>query len=770
MATSFVDALRSDPKFTAQVQAWHTVAAKDGHYAPFPEGLDSRLALGLQQRGVDQLYSHQAQAFLAARAGDHVLIATPTASGKSLCYNLPVMQTLLENPEARALYLFPTKALSQDQQSELNETTLGADLGLKIATYDGDTQPSLRAAARETGQIIISNPDMFHSGILPNHPKWIKFLKNLRYVVIDEVHSYRGVFGSHVANVIRRLRRVAAFYGANPTFILCSATIGNPQEHAQNLLGSPVELVAESGAPTGTKHFVLYNPPLVDRVQGIRRGTVNEAQALAVKVLTAGQKVIVFARSRVRVELISSYIKEKLANLYTDNQRIRVESYRGGYLPNERRQIEKGLREGSIQGVVSTNALELGIDIGGLDVAILAGFPGSISSVWQQAGRAGRRQTESLAILIASAAPLDQYLVRNDRYFLDRPPESAFINPDNPYVLMEHVKCAAFELPFEGRGTTVEDKWFPMASPFLAVLEEEGTVRLTGGKWYWSGLAYPAENISLRSATAENVVIVDTTGGKNQVLGEMDRPSAKEMLFPQAIYLHRDRQFIVLELNLKERRCYVEQREVNFYTDAVVKTDLKVLHEDSRTKGPGCTLILGDVLVRSQVSRFKKLKFHTHENIGYGEVAMPEEEMHTRALALVFDRGAATEALEGLDDELKGPAMARMGHLIHAVAPAFLLCQSQDFGVSERLRDPHFGTPTVYIYDQSPGGSGLAEALADQLEKVLAAAVDLVEACPCREGCPSCVGPREPEEVGLNPKEGLKTLLRGWLGRGSGTP
>ena len=769
MDQSFVETLRRDPTFTAQVQAWHTFPSRQGRYEDYPSDLDPRLATALGKRGVAKLYEHQARVWAAARAGRHVLVATPTASGKSLCYNLPVMQTLLEHPEARALYLFPTKALSQDQQSELNETTLGADLGLKVATYDGDTPQSLRASARETGQIVISNPDMFHSGILPNHPKWIKFLKNLRFVVIDEVHTYRGVFGSHVANVIRRLRRVAAFYGASPTFILCSATIGNPQDHAQALLGSGVELVDESGAPTGKRHFVLYNPPLVDRVQGIRRGTVNEAQALAVRVLTAGQKAIVFARSRVRVELIASYIKERLANLYTENQRIRVESYRGGYLPNERREIEKGLRDGSIQGVVSTNALELGIDIGGLDVAILAGFPGSVSSVWQQSGRAGRRQTESLAIVIASSAPLDQYLVAHDRYFLDRPPESAYINPDNPYILMEHVKCAAFELPFQGKLGAVDDSCFPQVAPYLSVLEEEGTVRHTGGRWYWSGLAYPAENISLRSSSAENVVIVDTTGGKNQVLGEMDRPSAKEMLFPQAVYLHRDRQFFVLDLNLAERRCYVEERDVNFYTDAVVKTDLKVLHEDRRFPGPGCSLVLGDVLVRSQVSRFKKLKFHTHENIGYGEVALPEEEMHTRSLALLFDGGPAGQALEGLPEELKGPAMARIGYLLQAVAPAFLLCQSQDFGVSERLRDPHFGVPAVFVYDQSPGGSGLAEALAGHLNQVLGAAADLVAACPCAEGCPSCIGPRDPEEeVGLNPKAGLSLLLGGWLGRGPG--
>lgn len=761
--SSFLDSLRSDPTFMAQVQACHTFPARPGQTVAFPADLDPKLAEGLHQRGILGLYSHQAQAFNAARSGRHVLVATPTASGKSLCYNLPVMQTLLEHPEARALYLFPTKALSQDQQAELNETTLGANLGLKIATYDGDTPASLRTSARETGQIIVSNPDMLHSGILPNHPKWIKFLRNLRYVVVDEVHTYRGVFGSHVANVLRRLRRIAAFYGAEPQFIACSATIGNPQAHAEALLGSPVEVVDQSGAPSGQKHFVLYNPPLVDRVQGIRRGTVNEAQAMAVKVLTTGQKAIVFARSRTRVELIASYIKERLANLYTENHRIRVESYRGGYLPHERREIEKGLREGTIQGVVSTNALELGIDIGGLDVAILAGFPGSVSSVWQQSGRAGRRQTESLAILIAGSSPLDQYMVLHDRYFLDRPPEAAFINPENPYILMEHVKCAAFELPFVGRLGTVDDQEFSQVGPYLGVLEDEGTVRHTGGKWYWSGLAYPAENVSLRSATAENIVIVDTTGGKNQVLGEMDRASAKEMIYPQAVYLHRDRQFIVLDLDLQERRCSVEEHEVNFYTDAEVKTDLKVLHEDQTLPGPGCRLVLGDVLVRSQVSRFKKLKFHTHENIGYGEVSLPEEEMHTRSLAVIFE-GPAGDSLEALPLELQGPTMARLGHLLKAVAPAFLLCQSQDFGVSERLKDPHFGAPTVFVYDQSPGGSGLAESLVDRLPLVLRAGAELVTSCPCLEGCPSCVGPRDPEEeIGLNPKEGIRRLLQGWL-------
>lgn len=778
----FLANLRSDGDFMGNVRRWHTNEARPGIYAQFPPDLDGRIADGLRKRGLDRLYSHQAEAFAETQAGRHILVVTPTASGKTLCYNLPVMQAILDQPEARALYLFPTKALSQDQQSELNELTLGAELGIKIATYDGDTPSSLRSSARETGQIIISNPDMLHSGILPNHPKWIKFLKNLRYVVIDELHSYRGIFGSHVANVIRRLQRIAAFYGAYPVFICCSATIGNPLEHAIAMLHLPVSLIDQSGAPTGRKHFILYNPPLVDRVQGIRRGTVNESQAVAVKALKAGVKTIVFAKSRVRVELISSYIREKLASFYTDNHGIRVESYRGGYLPQERRSIEKGLRDGSIQGVVSTNALELGIDIGGLDLSIMAGFPGSMASVWQQAGRSGRRSSESAAILIASSSPLDQYMVGHEDYFLGRMAEHAFINPDNPYVLMDHVKCAAFELPFLVQETNGDpsspqtgDVFFPQAAPWLAILEEEGVVRKTGGRWYWAAQSYPAEAISLRSAMAENIVIIDTTQGRNEVIGEMDRPSAKELIFPQAVYLHRGRQFLVIELDLEHRRCYVEERELNFYTDAVVKTDLKVLHEDQRLAGPGLELVLGDVLVRSQVSRFKKLKFHTHENIGYGEVALPEEEMHTRFLVLALQAApadgtsdSARSALEGLDEGLKGPVLVRLGVLLKAVAPAFLLCQAQDFGVSERLRDPHLGCPTLYIYDSYPGGSGLAEAMVDRLPQILVAARDLVAACGCAEGCPSCIGPRNPEEeIGLNPKEGMLNFLAAWLGPAS---
>ena len=758
----FVKTLISDKDFMLGVKAWHIEEEKSGKYAPFPLDLDPKLVIGLKSRGMNKLYSHQRQCYDSARSGKNFLVVTPTASGKTLCYNLPVMQSLLENPDARALYLFPTKALSQDQQSELNEITLGAELGIKIATYDGDTPSSLRTSARETGQIIISNPDMLHSGVLPNHPKWIKFLKNLKFIVVDELHTYRGVFGSHVAGVFRRLRRICAFYGSHPQFLCCSATIGNPQSHFHTLLEQELDLVDVNGAPSGKKHFMLYNPPLVDKVQGIRRGTVNESQSLAVKALRAGVKTIVFAKSRVRVELISNYIKENLKSFYTNNHGIRVESYRGGYLPQERRSIEKGLREGSIQGVVSTNALELGIDIGGLDFSIMAGFPGSIASIRQQAGRAGRRASESLAILIASSNPLDQYLVQNGDYFFERTPEQAFLNPDNPYIFMDHIKCAAFELPF----SVSDDPWFPQAGPYLEILEEEGTVRKSGGRYHWSHQSYPAETISLRSATADNIIIIDITGGKNSVIGEMDRPSAKELLHPHAVYLHRDRQFMVKDLDLDSRRAMVDEQEVNYYTDAVVKKDLQVLHEDHRRENTGVTLVIGDVLVRTQVTKFKKLKFHTHENIGFGEVSLPQEEMHTRSLTILFDHGQGQMSLEALPSGLQGPILIRLGNLIKAVAPAFILCQSQDIGVSQRLRDPHWNYPAIHIYDQYPGGSGLAEALSENLNPILLACLDLTKNCTCQEGCPSCIGPRDPqEEINQNPKIFLIQFFNSWLSR-----
>jgi DEAD/DEAH box helicase domain-containing protein len=754
--------MEADPEFTSCVTRWEKLAPRPGVYEPLPGDLHPRLRDALEERGIERLYSHQAAAWRTAREGRNFVVVTPTASGKTLCYNLPVLQSILENPARRALYLFPTKALSQDQQSDLNEAVLFGDLAVKICTYDGDTPASLRVSARETGQIVISNPDMLHSGILPNHPKWIKFFKSLSFIVIDEIHTYRGVFGSHLANLIRRLKRITDFYGVNPRFICCSATIGNPLELTERILGESVELVDDNGAPAGEKHIILYNPPLVDRVQGIRRGVVLESQRLALRFLKGGVKTIVFARSRIGTELIASYINTKLENTFTDNSRIRVESYRGGYLPGERREIESGLRSGTIRGVVSTNALELGIDIGGLDAAVLAGFPGSISSSWQQAGRAGRRQGLSAAVLVASSSPLDQFMVKHPDYFFGRSPEEGFIDPENPYIITDHLRCAVFELPFKSG-----EPFGPDPAAVLGYLEENGTVRKTKDTYYWADRSYPAEGVSLRSASSENIVILDISKGRNAVIGEMDRPSAKELLFSNAVYLHRGVQFMVKDLNLSEKRADVEESTVNYYTDAIVKRDIKVLTEDTDRLAAEYRLVLGDILVRSQVTKYKKIRFHTHENIGYGDIALPEEEMHTRAMMLVFEENTvAGRVFSSLSEEQRVQVIAGLGTLYRRIAPFFLLCDVRDLGTSERLKDPHFNCPVLFVFDRYPGGTGLAEKLMERLDRVNGAAADLLQTCSCEEGCPSCVGPRDKDvEVTGNPKAALIGFFDGLKGR-----
>ena len=752
-----LDKILSSPEFAPNIVIEKLLPACEGSFVPFPQGLEGRIAEALRGRGITQIYRHQGEVWENVKKGLNTVVVTPTASGKTLCYNLPVLDTLLRDDKARALYLFPTKALSQDQQSELNELIgphasecSAGVIPIKVTTYDGDTPESLRVSARDSGRIIISNPDMLHAGILPNHPKWIKFFSSLKYVVIDEAHAYRGVLGSHVADVIRRLKRVAAFYGSKPLFILCSATIGNPRELAQTLIGGEAALADNNGAPRGEKRIILYNPPLVDAVQGIRRSVVTESRRWMLAFLKAGIKTILFAHSRVKTEVAAAYVNEDLANIYTDNSRIRVEPYRGGLLPNERREIERGLRDGSIQGVVSTNALELGIDIGGLDASVVAGFPGSFNSFWQQSGRAGRRGGTSVSVFVASSSPIDQFIMNDPDWFFKKSAEEGRIDPDNPYILTDHIKCACFELPFRDETLEKAEDTFPAASalPALEYLEEDGIVRHTAGKWHWADRSYPAEGISLRSATADNVVIIDTTAGS--VIGEMDRPSAKELIFDNAVYIHRGRQYLVEKLDIENRKCLVREAEVNYFTDALVKTDIKVLSEDEFftytgediPAGPGAKGVLGDVLVRTQVAKFKKIRFHTHENIGYGDISLGEEETQTRALVLLFGedtRGGAV--LTGMDEAAAGMVLGGAGSLIKRIAPVYLLCDPRDLGIAERVRDPHFGVSALYIYDKYPGGTGLAESLAKKAMELFKSAYMAVERCPCKEGCPSCVGP-----------------------------
>ena len=547
-----VDFLKQDSRFMDNVTYWNTIEAKDAIFAPFPNWLSEDIIKALNQKGIDKLYLHQALTLDLVKQGNNVVIVTPTASGKTLCYNLPVLNEIYNNPDARSLYLFPTKALSQDQVSELHEliTLMGKDI--KTYTYDGDTPVNARKAIRQAGHIVVTNPDMLHSGIMPHHTKWVKLFENLKYVVIDEMHTYRGVFGSHMANVIRRLKRICRFYGSNPTFICCSATIANPQELAQRIIEDSVELVDRNGAPSGKKHLIFYNPPLVNKELGIRRSSLLETRKIADQLITNGIQSIIFARSRLMVEVLVTYLKNLVKDKLGNSKEIR--GYRGGYLPTERRQIEKGLRSGDIMGVISTNALELGIDIGSLEAAIMCGYPGSIASTWQQAGRAGRRSSNSMAILVASSSPLDQYIIKHPEYFLESSPESGLINPNNLYILLSHIKCAAFELPFEdGEQFGVET-----LEEILAYLEEQKVLRHVGNRWHWMTDNFPANNISLRSASDENFVIIDISKPEHRVISETDSFSAPMLLHEEAIYIHEGNQYQVEKLDFEERRPMLE--------------------------------------------------------------------------------------------------------------------------------------------------------------------------------------------------------------------
>ena len=766
--------LRSDRSFMRNVAHWEVLPARAGDHAPFLEELDGGLRRLLRARGVERLYRHQADAWRHVRAGDNAVLVTPTASGKTLAYNLPILAHLLRDAGATALYLFPTKALARDQQAELAAMAAGG-LPVPACAYDGDTPAAARAAAREQGRIVITNPDMLHAGMLPHHPKWSRFLAGLRFVVIDELHVYRGVFGSHLANVIRRLKRVAAFYGARPSFICCSATIGNPQELARRIIEEDAVLIDRNGAPAGERHFLLYNPPLLDPQRGTRRNVVHEAHEIAVRLLRRRVKTIVFARARTRAELITAYVRQSLGGGPPDRPApdgsepdgsepdgpnpdgAAVASYRGGYLPGERRRIERGLRDGSLLGVVATNALELGIDVGGLDASVMAGFPGTIASCWQQAGRSGRADDLALSILIASPAPIDQFVVRHPEYLFAASPESGHVDPDNVHILLDQLKCAVFELPY--RDGAVETA---RAGEALRYLQEQGVVHHAGGAWYWSDRAYPAEQVSLRTAAAENVVIVDAGGGARRVIGEIDRASAKMLLYEGAVYLHGGERYRVERLDLGERLCAVARSTADYFTEAIARTDIRVLHREEEETRSACGLALGDILVRMQPTGFRKLRYRTHEPIGRGGIDLPAEEMHTRAAAILFSGDtAAGRSFAALADRPRRAVLSRLGHLIRNVAPIFLLCDVRDLGVAERARDPDLGVPALYLYDAYPGGSGLAEGFRDDADRILRGCRDLVAGCGCARGCPSCIGPFESR--GYDAKESMLSFLDGWL-------
>ena len=730
--TTVLNGMLEEPSLARGVVHHAVLPPREAIHAPMPPWLDPRIVKGLAGRGIERLYSHQAEAIDAVHAGEDVVVVTPTASGKTLCYSLPALQAIAEDPSARALFLFPTKALGQDQVTEFGELSAAAGLSIITSTYDGDTPAPIRSAVRAAGQVVVTNPDMLHSAILPHHTKWFQLFEQLKLIVIDELHTYRGVFGGHVANVLRRLLRICAHYGSKPIIVCCSATIGNPAELATMLTGRSARLVDRNGAPAGERHVLLVDPPVLEPASGARGSAVTLAQRWALPFLRAGRQTIVFGRSRVAVELLLTGLRESLRESY--GPRSRVRGYRGGYLPTERRAIEHGLRDGEILGVVSTNALELGVDIGRLDVSILAGYPGSVAGTWQQFGRAGRRQGTSVAILVASGAPVDQYVIHHPEFLLEGTPEEARLDPDNLHVLLAHLRAATFELPFEpgevfGPGP---------ADDLLAFLAEERHVRQAAdGRWYWSSENFPASEISLRTAAPENVVIIDTTPDRPRVLGEVDLFSAQVLVHERAIYIHELVQYYVDRLEWHERKAYVHKVDVDHYTYANRAVTLKPLEIFAEAPATGGRRIHGEVMVASLVTLFKKLKFLTDENVGWGPIDLPELELQTTAYWLTAERVRDHWRRDDLDVALLGA-----GRAIQTIAAVLLMVDPRDLGLVTQVRSPHAEEPTIYLYEAVPGGIGLAPRLWDRHDELLAGAAALIAGCGCDGGCPACTGPR----------------------------
>ena len=761
-------------RYRDRITGSFTIPGREGAYAPIPGDVPPALREALRTRGIDQLYSHQAEAWHAAARGEHVAIATPTASGKSLCYTLPVVAAAMTS-RAKALYLFPTKALAQDQVAELLELNHAGELGVKAFTFDGDTPGDARQAIRLHGDIVVSNPDMLHQAILPHHTKWAQFFENLRYVVIDEIHTYRGVFGSHVTNVLRRLKRVCAFYGVTPQFILCSATIGNPREHAQALIEAPVHAITESGAPTGDRHVLLWNPPVVNKDLGLRASARSQSNRIARIAIKSGLKTLVFAQTRLMVEVLTKYLKDVFD--HDPRKPPRIRAYRGGYLPTERRAAERDMRAGRIDGIIATSALELGVDIGSLDVVVLNGYPGTVAATWQRFGRAGRRQQASLGVLVANSQPLDQYVVRHPDFFADATPEHARIAPDQPLVLFDHIRCASFELPF-----VVGDAFGPIdPAVYLEALAETEVVHREGERWEWIADSYPAQAVSLRSVADGNFVVVDRTDGKQQIIAEVDYSAAALTLYEGAIHMVQSTPYQVERLDWEGRKAFVVRTHVDYYTDSIDFTKLKVLDRfDGCEAGRGDSHH-GEVHVVRRVAGYKKIRYYTHENIGYGPVNLPDQELHTTAVWWQLPQAVLLRAFASKQDALDGFLGA--AYALHVVATVAVMADARDLqksvgngdgawfatqdGSGRGRAQDHDGravavggdafvesaptdgmlietaqfVPTVYLYDNFPGGVGLSEPLWLRQAELVARARELVGRCDCASGCPACVGP-----------------------------
>jgi DEAD/DEAH box helicase domain-containing protein len=756
-ATSFLDYLKKDPEYKDQLVHIQYIPPRDAR----PGWLDRPLHTVLQERldelNVTTLYSHQADAVNAIRQGNNVMVATPSASGKTLCYNLPVLDAMLEDPSVRALYLFPTKALAQDQLRSLTELA-GKTINLpwECATYDGDTAGEDRSGIRKRARIVLTNPDMLHVGILPNHRAWDRFLRRLKFVVLDEAHVYRGIFGSHVACVLRRLRRLCDVYGSRPQFVFCSATIANPGEHAERLAGLPFKVIDQDGAPYGGKSFAFWNPPVIDEARSTRRSANSESTYLFTGLIRKGIRTLDFAGTRKLAELIYVYSRDLLGHPLGD----KIKPYRAGYLASDRREIERALFNGELLGAVATNALELGIDIGDLEATVLTGYPGSIASAWQQAGRSGRRRDKSITFMVAQNNPLDQYLMNNPDFFFGKAFENALINWENDNILHPHLLCAAWEKQLE----LSDSRYFgDCLGPALASLEEEGRLRRVGNRWHIAPqLSHPAQEVSMRSASNQNYQVLDASKGYD-ILETIEEDHAFWQLHPGAIYLHQGDSYFVKELDIEKHIAVVEPASVPYYTQTLELTDLKVLQKIKEKECNGAHVCLGVVDVSNQVDGFKKKKHYTDEVLGEELLDLPPQRFVTQALWFDLPPGAV-ERIEKSKLDFHGGLHAAE-HAAIAILPLFAMCDRNDIGGVSTPFHIDTGRAQIFIYDGYPGGIGIAEKGYDIIQGLWAATLKAIEECPCRDGCPACI---QSPKCGNNneplDKKAAIFLLRGLLG------
>ena len=804
---------RNEPTIGGNITKWHKIAARAGKFVPLPDEIHPELARTFAQLGYEQLYSHQREAWDHLQSGGHLGVVAAAASGKTLCYTLPVLDSLIRDPQARALYLFPTKALAADQLDEVQGWIEELGEGAKIAAglYDGDTRPGQRPQIRKNARLLLSNPDMLHVGILPFHTKWAEFFAKLRYVVLDEMHIYRGAFGSNVANVVRRLKRICKFYGSNPQFILASATIANPKQLAERLVEEAVHIIDQDGAPHGPTDFLVYNPPFVNEELGIRAGVLQETVQLASDILEQDIQTIVFGRTRRNIEIMLTNLR---AAAVQESEQIR--GYRSGYLKAERREIEEGLRSGEVRGVIATTALELGVDIGGLDAAVLAGYPGTIAATRQQAGRAGRSDQAVLVVMLLYSNPLEQYLARHPEYFLEGNPEHALINPNNLMILLAHVRCAAAELPFQ-RGDAFGAIPADTVEELLLELTQAGQLHQSGDKFFWVSDAQPAIEVSLRGSGAGAFALQSFEEGEVRLVGQIDPVGAYSLVHPEAIYIHEGRTYFVDELNLEDMTARMHPVEVDYYTVPIHKVSIEVQEVFEQAPTKAGEKFYGNLLIQDQVERYERVSWMANESPGGGEVDLPPHTIDTYGYWVAFEPDVVNSIREqGLwrnDANDYGPDWARikdevrerdehtcqncglpedgrahdvhhripfrtfarredanqlgnlvtlcpkchrlaesmvrvrsglggLSFLLRHVAPLHLMCDTHNLGVHyDPKADFAQGQPAIALYDNFQDGIGLSQKLYEIHNELMRQALEVVQGCQCKDGCPACVGP-----------------------------